>query len=638
MDGEYFVSTPVVRKVPQGGGLTVVQPDVNSRDVVPTSVEIQVTFGTPTVLLESALQARAFTFFVNGVDRSENFLLSRQPATFGYQIGSRGSANARAFSRDGTYRPAIDQEFLIYENETGLRLFGGIIVNTEEVNYKGLAAHEVGIRVADYGTLLDRAIVSAYFPPFTQGIIYTTETMIIELLNVYMPQTGIRFVSGGAGGTIIMTEMVFPDVTGTQAIQMVLDRSPGLDFFVDQYKGLHLINSTGGWGNAPFNIADNDGHADSIAITRDSTKYANWVGVRPDLREPALWHDTFTGDGVNRGFITRYAIELAAPVILVNGIRKTVQAYYAYAPGGADFSYGPNSVGVFSSPYQPPWGTSDIIDVYYPGKLQPLTIAKDDALIAQDGLVQTIVEVKDIYDRDLLQEIADGILARLKVKPTLANVKTKFHGLLPGHKINVNTTRPLCPSTDLVVSSVNCTITGRKTLDPYRPVGARAWAEYQFTAGNSLFQAQGNYEQQIIEARKARVQTLDKTRRVIAIELAIDIPGLTNPGLEALVVPTRHTIDHFGFAKIARLTFDDPPQDETVQILVYRTDSAGVTESILADDEYFEFRPADAGLVVMKFIFRTIPYPVQPGDYFTCEVITADPTAKNGKLEIDIQT
>lgn len=604
------------------------------------NVDISAEVQQLTLLGGAAAAQRAFTIYINGVDRSSNVLLQRDPISINYSAssGSRGSCSMRIFSRDGSYRPAVNQEVLVYENENSTRIFGGIIANIEETNYKGQAAHEVKINCSDFGSLLERAVLEAYFEP--PGLIFSPWTMVLEILRTYVPELGIYASFQSADGTIIDTEMIFSHIYVSQAIQQICEKD-GLDYFVDAYKGLHLVSGTTGYGAAPFNISDNDGNTltNSIRVRKDGTKYANKVGMRASLRQPAMWHEVFTGNGVDRHFITRYVIE-QEPLVFVNDVAKTVVEYGNYGLGPHDFSWGQGSYGVFSNPYAAPYTSSDRIDVYYPGKIQPIIYAQDDVLIASDGReIVAIFEVKDVEDQDLLLAMAQGNLARLKVIPYLVDFPTLRHGLMPGQLINVNLSQPLVPNLNLIIQSVSGTCGGRNTLATHRSSGQKAYFKWTVTATNAADQGQRNPEKLTLDVRKIRVQPQDRHRTTLVVDLYETLPGVTNPGLAVGITPSARRVDKPGFLKHVAVRFEDfPPQVNLCRFNCLYAPASNPTSytSVFANGEYIEV-DVDQTATVVKFNFTSWPFPVGIGDQFKAEIVTADSTAKDGKMEIEIQ-
>lgn len=601
------------------------------------NIDITAQLNEPTFIGESQL---AFTVLENGVDISQYILVQRDPINISYtkNSGSRGTCTFTIFDRAGLYRPTPRATILVYENETKTRIFGGIIATTEEINYSGQAAHEIRVTCTDFGSLLDRAAVAAYFEP--PGIIYSPATMVLELLRTYRPDLGIFLAFPTADGTMITTEVIISHVYMSQAIQQVLEKD-GLDYFVDAYKGLHIVSSATGYGAAPYNITDDDGNVqvNTMRVRRDETKYANVVGVRAALRQPAMWHEIFTGDGVSRHFITKYIID-NKPIVLVNGVSKTVVLYANYGLEPHDFSYGENSYGVFSNPYAAPYTSSDTIEVFYPGKIQPIIYARDEADIIADGReIAALIEVKDVYDQDLLEEIAAGWLARLNVVPYFVDWQTLRHGLLPGQLININKTKPLVPDVDLVIQSVSGTCGGRKTLAEELGTGKKAYFKWNISATNAQDQGQRAPEKLVLDLRKERVQPQDRHQTRYAVYLYETLPGATNPGLAVGITPSAARVEKPGFLKQVSVRFEDfPPQANLCQFdcLHQPASTPGVYTSVFANGEYIEV-DVDQTATVVKFNFTTWPFPVGVGDLFKFEIVTADDTAKDGKGEIIIQ-
>lgn len=592
-------------------------PKINGFFVTGTTLTLLA--GSHSLFSASTAQSK-YVFFINGVERTTAGVAADRPEAcqIQSQLGSIPTCGLTITSKDGSYRPQIDQELVVIDRTTGARLFGGDIDYIEETNPDATDVIYSRVRAVGYASRLDRRIVSAYYDGVT--IIWTTSSMIADILNTHIPETGVVLANGG--GSVIDTEVIFQHVSGTQALRQLLDKD-GLDFTVDEYKRLYLVNKSTGYESAPFNVTDGANYdSDSMTVRRERGRYANRVGIRPDLREPGMWVDTFAGDddfGVGF-YLTTYTL-FEKPVVTLNGVVQTVGEYWLPHLSNT-FTYVPNGVGVYAS--NPGiYSSSEVIEVSYPSPLQPITWAEDAAEIAANGLVETVEEVKDVYSRDLLADIATGVLARLKVRPYVVDYSTRTNGLKPGQLQTINTTKPQVPNLSMVIDSVAGT---------YEPTADGGHFRWRVRTSNAQVQNEKNFIRTMQRVAAARIQPQDRHRTTIVIKLAQTVQGITNPGLTAITVPGDREIDKPGYIKEARLRFDTAPATTTVQVNVLIN---GTT--IFPNGEYIEFRPADAGNTVSKRNFTSQPMAVADGDIVTCVVVTADSAAKDGTLELEIQ-
>lgn len=598
-------------------------PVLPTRELRQTGYSLSLQAGTHVMfssLTAGSTAPAPYLFYIDGLLRTDKVSIALESASIQMQLGATPSASFTVLSLDGTYRPAIDDEVIIIDSSTGARVFGGDIDNTEEQNPDNTNIITTRVRATGYSSRLDRRIVSGYFDGVT--ILYTPQTMISDLLNIYLPETGI-VLGGGADGAVIDTETIFQHVSGTQAVRQLLDKD-GLDFVVDAFKRLYVVSRTAGYAAAPFNLADGDGNwdSDSMSVRRERGKYANRVGLRADLREPGMWVDTFAGnDDFGVGFYLTSYIQNSAPVVTVNGVVQTVGEYWL-AQGSNTFTYVPGGYGVYAST-PGAYLSSDTIEVSYPSPLQPITWAEDAAEIALNGIAETVVDVKDVYDPDRWDDIAAGELARLKRRSYVVEYVTQQQGLRPGQLQAINTTKPLVPNLSLIIDNMTGT---------FQPTSSGGFFRWRVSATNSQVQGEKNFVRTFQRLGLLKIQPQDRHRLTIVAKLAEDIPGLTNPGLIVVTVPGDREVDKPGFLKEIRLRFGTAPATRTVQIDVRKN---GTT--IFPNSQYIEFRVADAGLTVTKRNFTAQPLQIADGDKFTAHVITADSAAKNGTLEIEVQ-
>lgn len=575
-------------------------------------------FGSP-VIIPTIPSGRLVTVFIGGVDRTE-FVRVEPGISFNSQAGSNATADFVVFSKPGTYRPAVNEEVLIYKGAT--RLFRGTVEAPIEEWYNGTTGMDVRVRCNDLGVRLGRRIISRWFDTV---IIYNAGTLIRELMNTDLADLGISVFAWAGTQQVNPTDLVFDHVPMTDVLKRVLEPE-NLDWHLDAHNMLHIYSKTSGTVAAPFNFSDNDGRFDSMRVERNRGKFANRVGVRNQQRLPSFWTDTFVGDSSKRYFITTYALN-DKPTVLVNGAQKTVIENNAYSPIPHDFSYTAGGNGVFSNPSDAPYTAGDTISVLYLSKLQPVFWAQNAASIASVGLWETVEEIKEpVFDLSRLQEIADGLLLKYLNIPYLVDIETRRDGYAPGQRININTTRPLVPNLDLIIQSVS----GHDEQ--------KVHFRYNLRATNEQIQGGGDIVQTLNKIALRTIQPIDRHRVVLVVKLAQDIQGLVNPGLEAITIPGSREIDKDGAIKEVRLRFGSGPVTTTIEINIFKNGVSifPLTTSSPISQTYLQYAPADARVVAYSFV--NTPMLVFDGDIFTVAVVTADSTAKNGTLEIEIQS
>lgn len=574
--------------------------------------------GAPTLL--SPVAERLITVFVNGIDRTE-YVRVNPGVEFSMNAGSGSTASFTVFSNPGSYRPAVNEEVIVYKGST--RLFRGTVEAPMEEWYNGTTGMDVRVRCNDLGTRLSKRIISKWVDTVIQ---YSAGSLIRDIFRYDLADMGISVSTwADSAGAINPTDLVFDHVPMTDVLRRLLEPD-NLDWSLDAHDTLHIFSKTSGTTAAPYDLSDDDGQFDFMRVERQRGKFANRVGVRNQQRLPSFWTDTFVGDGSVRYFITTYVLN-EKPVVLVNGIQATVIENNAYSLIPHDFSYTTGGNGVFSNPYNSPYTSSDTIEVIYPSLLQPIVWAQDDTSITNVGKFEVVEEVKEAaFSMDRLQEIADGLLARYLNVPYSVEFGSRLDGFVPGQLINIDTTRPLVPNIDLVIKSVS----GREEQ--------KKLFRYTVKATNEQIQGGGDLVQSLANLSRLVKQPIDRHRVVVVIKLAEDIQGITNPGLVTGMVPGSREIDKPGAIKEVRARFGTGPATSTIQIDIFKNGVSifPLTATSPSVQTYLEYDPGDTRRVVYQFV--DTPMLVADGDIFTAEVVTADAAAMNGTVEIEIQS
>lgn len=531
------------------------------------------------------------------------------------QLGSRGSCTFKTSDTAGAYIPAEGSELIVYSGTT--RLFGGIITSVKSTFENSTNLLLCDVAASDYGVLLDRIVARKHFDGVT--INYTAGTMFYDLLTEFASGTPLRIGDWSNAGAVTGPR-TFNYVTLTEAAQQLLS-SEGLDFFVDPNARIHAIDKAAGYGSAPLSLTNSSANFAKPVKEVNSNRYANRVFVRSNIGQLSRQVDTFAGDddfGVGF-YLTAYILQ-EKPIVRVNGLDKLVVLWGNYAPGPHDFSYGENSWGVSRNPYAPPYTSSDVIEVIYPGFLQEVVMAEDAALVASQGPREIIIEVKDIADKDVLQAIANAELIRRKVKPVTLTFDTRTDGVVPGQLLSVTLTAAPHPSVSgsLIIDSVSSRIVDNLFF----------W--HSITATNEQTQGGRSWERFAQSLISARRQPQDRITYKIIIKLAKTVEGLTNPGLVAGVLKDQRIAEKDGIVRDIVFRWDTPPSTNDVTVDIFKN---GAT--IFGDDK-LRFAVTDSG-TVGRFKFVTDPLEIKKGDVFTAEVLIADDTAMDGTIEMTIQ-
>lgn len=562
-----------------------------------------------------AATSRRFTILIDGVDVSR--YVANPSLEISDQLGGRATAAFKVIPKDGVnYAPAVGDEIIIIHNASSTRLFAGFIENTSRKNWTGPSGHyEINVRCSDYGQLLDRRLVAKFYNAANGSI---AGIITYDIVDKFLAGTGISWYPMGGDG-YVGDEILFNWVTAAEAISSLADRA-NVEYRVDQFKRLGYIDKTTGSGAAPFSIVQNDGNWRELEITEDRTRFFNSVKVRSSQDVAALWTDTVEATGEHIYF-TQYPLD-AAPVLLIDGVEVDESIICEFderaSTPGYQWYYIAGSPGLHHNQAFPAPDGVDV-DITYPSKVSHVAIAEDQSSIDAVGLYEAIEEAKDVTSLDALQQYADNLLARGSLVPVGFNVETDRVGLFPGQVLTINANGV---SGDFLIEQVEM----REIQKDYPRWTARGSnAPQRATRGTNFFS-------KLMTAARQPVDRIDSS---ISFTLAETINGDTNPGLEVFTPAAYRTARKPGYIKLVRLGFGSISSgtltEDDIEIDVLQN---GVSIFPVGGNK-MRLR-AGRTTPVSKFRFANSPMRVEAGDEFTIDILSADSTAMDGWLDIQI--
>ncbi len=565
--------------------------------------------------------------FINGVDRSD---LVKCDAEDGKGIqrtmqiggGSKATCTFILTQENTTFRPTQGDEVIIYVNRK--RWFAGLVDNTSEFDYTGTAAlSEITVNCADYGALLDRIIIGKEYQAFVGQLASILFNQITK--DYLLPRLGIAYVFTFEP-SIALGDQIYNWLTATDVLNGIASAA-NADWRVDFDKNLYLFPTNYSFygsgyqlAPAPFDVplVNDDGKWIDMTVTKDSSKYRNRMGARNSANVRPLWTDTFIGDSDKRIWATMSPLQ-SKPIVRVNGVAQVVvnidqigSRYYDY--------YWLEPTTVLQNLTHAVLTSSDTLTVTYPSVLSYVAWAQDDAEVALYGAVEGIVEVKDITSITGLQAIADAELARRKVRPITATIRTDQDGLEPGMRFLINTSRPLLNDTLVITQVTSVEIAKKFFRHTVRAVNR----------SNLPISNEAAFYQKVVAAM---AQPKDRVRQNIVFHLAETVEGATNPGLTTgLKVSIIRAAPDNGFLAQCTLFFNSSQTVLTtteieIDVFMDGVSIFGTTKMIW---------PAGATTVQTQIEFLADPFPVVKGDLFTCEVLSADALAMDGILNVEM--
>lgn len=591
-----------------------------SRSIGPTAIASAEAFGKPTMVSAVVAGGSVYRFYINDVLVNDYILRRKKPVTIAHEAGSFGSCRMTWYDPTGTLRPLLDQEVVIVDtSENNTRIFGGLVTRTSEQFHSGTTAMEIDITAATWGAYLERRVAHKVYTTY-QG----------DLISILLPKIASDFLSG-TGITVRLHGSVSAELgvfeaycqKVSEAFRRIMQAADA-DYWVDPYKVAHVFNSGTGWESSPFGFADDDGNFMAMRVERNQALRANKVYVKNSRPMRSNWVDTWVGNdpeagGTGTQFPTSYFLD-AKPIIRVNDVDQIVTELGDWSIPGWQWYYIPNGTGVFQNWAGTPLGGGDTIEIIYPSPLQYVYIAKDQDSIDTDGLWESIVEGKDIPGYEEMAVIGEAELLRRKVNPVDVEVLTRRSGLFPGQLISINCTQPALVD-DLLVKSVNGSMVDGKYM---------LWT---VRASNSELQKPDTWKKYVADLVQRDRQPVPRGRYSIHVELAGDIPGLTNPGLVAQVVPGARTIERSGYIREWLMGWEDgPPFDEDIffDILI---------DGVSIFPETLPKYPAATTGIVSGYTFATENIVATYKGKVTAEITYPPtlPTAKNGWIDLVIE-
>lgn len=602
-------------------------------------------FGVQPIILQGFAPSRAFgsialitgtpgqnslspyRVFIAGVDRTSH-VRRQESIQINLNTGSRGTAAfrlngwAEGESEDipSQYVPAGNDQVEIRRADGSLMYSGFVDTKTRD-NASGHPSLRSQVNCVDYGIICDRRIVN-----FVGGIFWHNayaDSYITRIVNQFLAGTGISFIYS-SNVNVLLGDQSWIGRTVTEVFNSIAQQTK-TNWYIDANKNLRFYSIAGGTTAAPESIDDSNTKLESMKITETTVRFANRWYARSDINVGnAVQVDAYTQSIAGwTGFLLTQAgpVSPQVPNVTVDGVARKVIPVPAtnVQPNDTTWDFIYIGLSVVYNWRLPALAIGDVIAISYPGPIPFMGKAEDSASIAGVGLYEAIVEAPGVTDKVTLQAIADEALARGKVIPASIVFKTRTDGYQPGQIVSINRTK-LVINDDFLVNAVSARLSGNKQ-----------W-HYQVTATNKESQLQGDPGQFAASLVSGmRLTTLNIIER-ITFNLAVTVEGLTNPGLTTGVKPAIKTAQKDGTAGWVTLIFNSLSQlggvtttDIVIDMLQNGTSVYGANILTL---------PAGFSGEVRLSLFASDPLLVKKGDVFTMNVISADPLAMDGLMEL----
>ena len=532
------------------------------------------TFGQAAV----GLASQPVVFTIAGVNKTP--LIAPESVSITNTLDGRGSMRFSLIDESYGYRPAIGQEVRFVREDT--LEFAGLVSDVVEGHIAGSPSvnpiSRPQVICADFAAILDRRILIQEF-----GSTVTAKAMVQSVVDTTLSRDGIAFDdTDGDPGAI--DERSFRGVTATDFMQRVSRSStPGYSWRLDYTRLLRFFDPSAGAGAAPISLADNDGNVipDTIFVRELRGNYRNVQYVRlakpsgvlfaeeavsapgtfdknaadrswgplllsNPIQENASINVRMVGgtDTIDPGNIITEQVYLDRKAGLIKPFNKWNQGdwHYRYTPGTNVITNNKNHPNFFPGSGDYIGERVQVVLSYATGEATSAIISvQDDSQISArqaieggSGRYESLEEVNDIETTQAAEDLANALLDRYASMPKELRFATFQAGFEPGQLLTSTYTKP--PATDtFLIKSVIKTSTEESLRSDHPDTGKRWLVSLIECVNGAALDSPDEIRRRVIDRdRPSRHRSHDPHKFI----LAGSITGLTNNGLDSIVVPS----------------------------------------------------------------------------------------------------
>ena len=386
---------------------------------------------------------------IAGIDRSAYVRADSMNGTL--QLEGRDDLSFELIDLTDSYRPQLAEPVEITSN-TNLLFRGHIVQCPEhyEINEDRSVRH-INVRCMGAGHALDRRLVFGNIPG---NDLYGVLIQILQPSGIHSDIWGFYDFAPFPGPQIDAQR-----VNGSTALQYVQravnTAGEGWTWWLDwngNYPQLHVRDLSTDPIDAPWDATDDSGNILEVeSVDRDDSEYANRVYVRMGSEAVSTITERFTGGTFAEDIYALDYVPLEMISITIDDVPQTfgikselwdsgddLTKEWYYQPIGTEADWFANTL--WRGPEQAAVGVGEVIEVTYRAQTGSYVRADDTAQQAAraalmgygSGVVEKILEVKDIASAEAAQEYADAMLDKLKTVPIVVRYTTFRHGLKPG--------------------------------------------------------------------------------------------------------------------------------------------------------------------------------------------------------------
>lgn len=320
--------------------------------------------------------------------------------------------------------PDISDEVTLEEN--GNKIFGGVIVERNEVN-KGGTLLGYQIRCKDYSQFLDRKVVTKNYEN------QTARAIVLDIIGTF---TNGFTTTNVALSTPTIKSIKFNYEQVTRSLSQLSDQI-GWDWYVDYDKDIHFFDEE--TSLAPFNLDDTSGNFEwnTLEINKNLLQAKNAVYVRGGEYKKTIAEgdaiDKYVGDGTRTTFQLAYKYDNIT--VKKGGVVQTVGTDQQTDPSSVDVLYNFNEKFIKFT-VAPSNGTQ--VAVYGDAFIPIIALVRDQISITTYGEYQAALVDKSIASVSEAQTRAKAELKKYSQTVFEARFKTTKTGLRVGQKIAIN--------------------------------------------------------------------------------------------------------------------------------------------------------------------------------------------------------
>lgn len=366
---------------------------------------------------------------------------------------STASFRCQVLSPSVNFRPARGQEIIAYEDTDGL--FGGIIQRVTESGLGGYGVVPIvnDIEASSFDLLATYRVVYETVPAGS------TLKEALQIIEPYLTPFGVALDGSQVDGPTMADAFDWTlGIRADAALQQIAQYT-GYGWEIDFDKTLRMTFATA----APYDITTANGKAvGDITVEASEQNYANRVILKGGQPGQYLQTETFTGDGVTDTF--SISLPIAGPLVPIAGA--------AVAYGFVNISWGTGSESIAQSPSGLLWeydataltikrlsappANGDTFYFRYDAQFPITVIAEDTGEQAARGYVveRILNDEPDIFDKGVLQGIADAELAAAIAQAKTVRYKTRETGIIKPGQTQTITVAERDVNTTYVVTEV----------------------------------------------------------------------------------------------------------------------------------------------------------------------------------------